>query len=45
MQNQPLKAFDQGIIADEMLRVGFRSVRSQTMDNGWGTMDMDIARK
>ena len=45
MQNQPLKAFNQGLIADTMLEVGFRSVRSKTLAVGWGMADMDIARK
>lgn len=37
--------FDQGFIADSMLRVGFKSVRSCTLDTNWGPMDLDIARK
>jgi SAM-dependent methyltransferase len=37
--------FDQGEIADSMLRVGFRSVRSRTLDMNWGPMDLDIGRK
>ena len=37
--------FDQGEIADSMLRVGFRSVRSRTLDTDWGPMDLDIGRK
>jgi hypothetical protein len=37
--------FDQGFIADSMLRVGFRSVRSRTLDTDWGPMDLDIGRK
>lgn len=36
---------DQGFIADSMLRVGFRSVRSRTLDTDWGAMDLDIGRK
>jgi O-methyltransferase. len=36
---------DQGFIADAMLRVGFKSVRSHTLDTGWGPMDLDIGRK
>ncbi len=38
-------SFDQGEIADSMLRVGFESVRSRTLDTDWGPMDLDIARK
>ena len=37
--------FDQGEIADSMLRVGFKSVRSRTLDAPWGTADLDIGRK
>ena len=37
--------FDQGEIADSMLRVGFESVRSRTMDTDWGPMDLDIGRR
>ncbi len=36
---------DQGFIADSMLRVGFRSVRSHTLDTDWGPMDLDVGRK
>ena len=45
IQNHPLRAFNQGEIAEEMIKAGFRSVRSQTVDTGWGPMDLDIARK
>jgi hypothetical protein len=38
-------SFDQGEIADSMLRVGFKSVRSRTLDTDWGPMDLDIGRK
>ena len=37
--------FDQGEIANSMLRVGFKSVRSRTLDMDWGPMDLDIGRK
>ena len=37
--------FDQGEIADSMLRVGFKSVRSRTLDAPWGAADLDIGRK
>jgi len=40
-----VKAFDQGFIADAILKAGFRSVRSQTLFTIWGPMDLDIARK
>jgi hypothetical protein len=36
---------DQGFIADYMLRVGFKSVRSRTLDTPIGPMDFDIGRK
>ncbi len=36
---------DQGHIADSMRKVGFKSVRSQTMDTFMGPMELDIARK
>ena len=36
---------DQGFIADSMLRVGFKSVRSRTLGPDWGPMDLDIGRK
>lgn len=38
-------ALSQGEIADSMLRVGFKSVRSRTLDTDWGPMDLDIAQK
>jgi SAM-dependent methyltransferase len=37
--------FNQGEICQAMLRSGFRSVRSQTVETPWGEMDLDIARK
>lgn len=37
--------FDQGEIVDSMLRVGFRSVRSRTLETDWGPMDLDVGRK
>ncbi len=36
---------DQGYIADSMLRVGFKSVRSRIVTTDWGPMELDIARK
>ncbi len=39
------ECFDQGFIADSMLRVGFKSVRSCTLDTSIGPMDLDIGRK
>lgn len=38
-------SFDQGFLADSMQRVGFGSIRSQTIDSPWGEMELDIARK
>jgi hypothetical protein len=37
--------FDQGEIADSMLRIGFRSIRSRMLVTDWGPMDLDIGRK
>lgn len=37
--------FDQGEIADSMLRIGFKSVRSRTLKAPWGTADLDIGLK
>jgi predicted TPR repeat methyltransferase len=37
--------FDQGYIADSMLRVGFTYVRSRILTTGWGPMELDVARK
>jgi cyclopropane fatty-acyl-phospholipid synthase-like methyltransferase len=37
--------FIQGEICRAMLRIGFRSVRFQTVETPWGEMDLDIARK
>ncbi len=45
MQNHPLKPFHQGVVAETMLDVGYKSVRSQTIAAGWGEADLDIARK
>ena len=38
-------SLDQGFVADTMVRCGFRSVRSRTIDTPMGAMDMDIAQK
>jgi predicted O-methyltransferase YrrM len=38
-------SFDQGFVADSMLRVGFRSVRSRTLNTPWGPIDLDIGKK
>lgn len=38
-------AFDQGEIAEVMLRTGFESVRSRTVETPMAIMDLDIARK
>ena len=37
--------FNQGEIADSLLRVGFKSVRSRTLNAPWGAADLDIGRK
>lgn len=41
----PMTPFEQGFIADAMLNAGFKSVRSRTVQTGWGNRDLDIARK
>jgi SAM-dependent methyltransferase len=38
-------SLDQGFVADAMIRCGFSSVQSRTIDTSMGAMDMDIARK
>jgi SAM-dependent methyltransferase len=37
--------FDQSYIADSMLRVGFKSVRSRIVTTAWGPMELDVVRK
>jgi cyclopropane fatty-acyl-phospholipid synthase-like methyltransferase len=37
--------FDQGEITDSMLRVGFKFIRSRTLEAPWGAADLDIERK
>ena len=37
--------FDQGFIADSMLRVGFRLLRSRTQEMPMGPMDLNVGRK
>jgi hypothetical protein len=36
---------DQGYVADSMLRIGFKSVRSRTLNTAFLLMELDIARK
>jgi len=38
-------SFDQGFVADSMLRVDFKSVRSRTLNTPWGPLELDIGRK
>jgi predicted O-methyltransferase YrrM len=38
-------SFKYGYVADSMLRVGFKSVRSRTLNTAWGPMELDIGRK
>jgi SAM-dependent methyltransferase len=38
-------SFEQGFIAETMLKCGFQSVRSRTVETPMGAMDLDIARK
>jgi predicted TPR repeat methyltransferase len=37
--------FDEGYIADAMVKVGFKSVRSRIVNSGWGSMELDVGRK
>jgi SAM-dependent methyltransferase len=37
--------FDQGFLAEAMLRAGFRSVRSKTVDTPFGPLDLDVGLK
>ncbi len=37
--------FDKGVIADSMLKAGFKSVRSFALDTPLGPIDLDIGRK
>jgi len=45
LKGEDMEVLDQGFIADAMIRAGFRSVRSRTLDSDWGELDADIARK
>lgn len=38
-------SFNQGQISDALVRCGFRSIQSRTVETSMGVMDMDIARK
>jgi len=38
-------SLDQGFVAEAMIRCGFQSVRSMTIETPMGAMDLDIARK
>jgi ubiquinone/menaquinone biosynthesis C-methylase UbiE len=38
-------SFERGFVADSMLRAGFESVRSRSLETSMGPMDVDIARK
>ena len=38
-------AFDQGYIADSMVKAGFKATCSRTIDTFMGSMELDIARK
>ena len=45
LQSEQDYVFDQGFLAEAMLRAGFRQVRSRTLDAPMGPMDLDVARK
>jgi hypothetical protein len=38
-------SFNQGFVADSMLRIGFKTVRSRTLNTSWGPMELDIGKK
>ena len=35
----------QGFIAESMIRIGFKTVRSRTLNTPWGPMELDIGKK
>jgi hypothetical protein len=37
--------FDQGYVADSMVKAGFKTIRSRIMDSFMGPMELDIAKK
>jgi predicted O-methyltransferase YrrM len=45
MQSNVNFSLDQGFLAEAMIRCGFQSVRSRTIETPMGAMDLDIARK
>jgi predicted O-methyltransferase YrrM len=45
LKGEDMGLLDQGFLTDAMLRAGFRSVRSKTVDTDWGEEDLDIGRK
>ena len=45
LKGEDMGLLDQGFIADAMIRAGFKSVRSRTLDSDWGELGLDIARK
>ena len=38
-------SFEQGYIANSMIRIGFKSVQSRIINTPWGPTDLDICRK
>jgi SAM-dependent methyltransferase len=44
LKGEDMGLLDQGFIADAMLRAGFKSVHSKTVDTDWGEQDVDIGR-
>jgi predicted O-methyltransferase YrrM len=45
MTGEDMGLMEQGVIADHMVRAGFKSVHSRTLDTDWGPLDLDIGRK
>jgi len=45
LKGEDMGLIEQGFLVDAMLRAGFKSVRSKTIDTDWGREDIDIGRK
>ena len=45
LKGEDMGLLDQDFLADAMLRAGFKSVRSTTVDTDWGEETIDIGRK
>jgi predicted nicotinamide N-methyase len=45
LKGEDMGLLDNGFIVDAILRAGFRSVRSRTIDSDWGKLNLDIGWK